>query len=305
MNIDNEPEEQGTESPVPVRLPPPFSHVRFAFLNVLLLFATYHLAGALLVLATGRLGVSDAEVWMQGAAHVLFLLVPALFLMRYSPLGLRGLLRTAGGVTPMQWVLGLAGVITILVFNYGWVSVQEWLIPRQWMEAYHGFQEKIDRMYETLLVGRSIGGVFFAFLVGAVIPAFSEEVLFRGLMQRSLEEEWSPPAAILAAGLVFGFVHLVPTSIVPLVLIGVYLGFLAWYTRSLALPILVHFFNNAISITALNITGYDPTARTESILPLWEASLVAIAGLAGLLLIVWGILATPRFLRRSAADEPA
>lgn len=307
MDMDSELEKNGQEAepvvPAPV-LPRSFSHVRFALLNVLVLFATYHMAGALLGLAVNKLGISGFETVTQGMAQVLFLLVPAIVLMRYSPLGIRGLLRMEGNVTTMQWVLGLAGVCAILIFNYGWISLQEWFIPHQWLEFYHGFQEQIDQMYGKLLIGQSIAGVAFAFIIGAVIPAFSEEVLFRGLMQRSFEEEWSPWAAILTTGCIFGAIHLIPTSVVPLALIGIYLGFLAWYTRSLALPMLVHFFNNAISITALNMTGSDTTSTAEVILPPWQAALVALVGLAGLLYIVRGILSTPRLLRQKPlADE--
>jgi membrane protease YdiL (CAAX protease family) len=301
MEMDHELNKNGQEpeESLPVAVASPvFSHVRFAFLNVFVLFATYHMAGALLGLAVDRLGITGLEAGTQGIAQVLFLLVPSIVLMRYSPLGIRGLLRTEGNVTAMQWTLGLAGVCAILIFNYGWISLQEWIIPHQWMEFYHGFQEQIDQMYGKLLIGESIAGVVLAFVIGAVIPAFSEEVLFRGLMQRSLEQEWSPTASILTTGAIFGAIHLIPTSIVPLALIGIYLGFLAWYTRSLALPMLVHFFNNAISITALNITGQDTTSTAQAVLPPWQAALVALIGLACLLYIVRGILFTPRLLRQ-------
>lgn len=306
MEMDHELDNNGQEpeSPQPAIVPTPsFSHIRFALLNVLVLFATYHMAGALLGIALDRLGISGGEVWMQGTAQVLFLLIPAIVLMRYSPLGIRGLMRTEGTVAPRQWILGLAGVFAILIFNYGWVSVQEWLIPHQWMQFYHGFQEQVDQMYANLLVGESIAGVVLAFIIGAIIPAFSEEVLFRGLMQRSLEEEWSPSVAILTTGFIFGAIHLVPTSVVPLALIGIYLGFLAWYTRSLALPMLVHFFNNAISITALNITGHEPASTAEVLLPLWQAILVALVGLVSLLYIVRAIFLTPRLLRQSSLSN--
>lgn len=306
MEMDHELENNGQEPEPshPAIVPTPsFSHVRFALLNVLVLFATYHMAGALLGLALNRLGISGAEVWMQGTAQILFLLIPAIVLMRYSPLGIRGLMRMEGTVTLKQWALGLAGVFAIMIFNHGWISLQEWLIPHQWMQFYHGFQEQADQMYSNLLVGHSIAGVVLAFIIGAVIPAFSEEVLFRGLMQRSLEEEWSPSVAILTTGFIFGAIHLVPTSVVPLALIGIYLGFLAWYTRSLALPMLVHFFNNAISITALNITGQEPASTAEVILPPWQAALVALVGLVGLLYIVRAIFLTPRLLRQPSLSN--
>lgn len=268
----------------------PFPHVRFALLNVVFLFFFYWLAGALLAhIAGGNGGVA----WVQGIAQLLFLLVPTVFIMRASPLGVRQLARLEGAVLPKQWVLGLLGVFAILLFTYGWQPLQEWLLPDQWLDAYRRTEMQIDDAYKSILVASGSGwSLVAAFLVGAVIPALSEELVFRGLVQRSFEERISPRNAILCTGILFGFLHFNPITVVPLVLIGVYLGFLAWYTRSLAVPMVAHFFNNAISIVLLNIA--PPGESTGEPLPLWQAAGYAVGGMLLLLSIVQLFLRTPR-----------
>lgn len=294
IDDDNTEAQAGEERFLVAELsPPPFSHVRFALVNVFLLFLFYGLTGALFTHIASKAEQGSAMVWAQGMAQVLFLLAPTLFLMRYSPLGVRQLLRLEGAVLPSQWLLGLSGVIAILFFSNGWQPLQEGLLPAQWIDAYHRTEMQIDDTFKSLLIARGSGwSIAIAFLVGAVIPAVSEEALFRGMMQRSLEESISPRNAILATGIVFGFLHFNPIVIVPLVLIGVYLGFLAWYTRSLALPMVAHFFNNAISVVLLNIAPSDTTA--ESPLSLWQAAGYALGGV----LLLWGIvqlfMRTPR-----------
>lgn len=291
---DNEEAREHEEQFFVAEVPPPFSHVRFALLNVFLLFLFYGLAGALFAHIANTTEQNSVMVWAQGIAQVVFLLVPTLFIMRYSPLGVRQLLRLEGAVLPSQWVLGLLGVIAILFFSNGWQPLQEWLLPEQWIDAYRRTEMQIDDTFKSLLIARGGGwSIAIAFLVGAVIPAISEEVLFRGLVQRSLEESISPRNAILITGIVFGFLHFNPIVIVPLVLIGVYLGFLAWYTRSLALPIVAHFFNNAISVVLLNIQPYSSVAA-EDALSLWQAGGYALGGLLLLVGIVQLLLRTPR-----------
>ncbi len=279
-----------------IHIPRPFPHVRFAFGNTAVVYIFYQLSMILLVYLLGGIG-SSGKVWMQGLGHLLFMLVPALLLMKYSSLGRRALLRFEGNVGTKQWVLGLAGIAPLILFGAGWMIMQEALLPDSWLPVYHKLQNTVDEMYESLLIGDSIVAVFGAYVVGAVIPALAEEFLFRGLMQRSLEEVWSPLPAVVVTGIIFGLVHFNPVALVPLVALGIYFGLLAWYTRSLALPIVVHFFNNAISITSLNIMAREPHSALTSQAPWWQGALMAIAGLAMLAFILMRLFSTRRLLR--------
>ncbi|HLB00929.1 MAG TPA: CPBP family intramembrane glutamic endopeptidase, partial [Bacteroidota bacterium] len=86
-----------------------------------------------------------------------------------------------------------------------------------------------------------------------VIPAVSEEFVFRGLIQRSYEKGLGPARGILATGIIFGAFHLNPFEIVPLVALGLYLGFLAYRSGSVWVSSTAHFFNNFVAVTAFNV----------------------------------------------------
>jgi membrane protease YdiL (CAAX protease family) len=83
-------------------------------------------------------------------------------------------------------------------------------------------------------------------LAGAVLfglgTAPAEELLFRGLMYRLLEPR-GPARAVLVSSLAFAAVH-VPVygwlSLPPAIAAGLLLGWLRWWTGSLAAPVLVH-----------------------------------------------------------------
>ncbi len=275
-----------------IHIPRPFPHVRFAFANTAVIFLFYQLS---MMLVLGFVG--GGSVWIQGVGHLLFMLVPAVIVMNQSSLGRRTLLRSEGDVSIEQWVLGLGGILPLILFGSGWIILQEAVLPDSWMPLYHRLQDSIDKLYESLLVGNSMAAVFGAYLVGAVIPAFAEEYLFRGLMQRSLEEVWSPVQAIVATAVVFGVVHFNPVALVPLMVLGAYFGLLAWYTRSLALPIVAHFLNNAISITSLNIMARGPQQAIAAEAHWWQGALMAASGLAILGFILMRLFTTRRLLR--------
>ena len=277
-----------------IHIPRPFPHVRFAFFNTAVIYVGYQLAaGLLMYIATGM-----DRMWIQGFGQALFMLLPAIAVMQYSSLGRRGLLRAEGDISAGQWLLGLAGILPILLFGAGWMILQEAILPESWLPTYHKLQDSANGVYESFLVGNTLPSLFGAYLVGAVIPAFAEEVLFRGLVQRSLEEVWSPLRAVAATGLLFGLVHFFnPVAIVPLVLLGIYFGILAWYTCSLALPIVAHFLNNAISITLLNITARTQSAAAPAEGSLWQGIFMTVSGLVILALILRRLFVTRRLLQ--------
>jgi membrane protease YdiL (CAAX protease family) len=80
----------------------------------------------------------------------------------------------------------------------------------------------------------------------ALAPPLGEELLCRGVLQRSLARAmgaWSIPAAALA----FAVLHLDVVHSPAAFLLGAYLGALAWLAGSTWLAIACHFANNAVA----------------------------------------------------------
>jgi membrane protease YdiL (CAAX protease family) len=270
---------------------PQFPYARFAYFSVILIFLGYQFAGAALNTLLVRGSASGMGAFVQGLGQALFMLVPAVVIMQYSPLRTHGLMRFGGSVTLAQWCIGLAGVLAVQMFAAGFAGVQEHLIPDGLMPYYRRAEEAIESIYRDLLGGSSPLEAARALLVGAVVPAFSEEILFRGVLQRSLEQVRSPRRAIVITACIFGILHLNPILVVPLIVIGVYLGFLAWYTQSLALPVVAHFLNNAFAIIAL----YAPEASSEVTSETNVSEfIVLILGLVGMGITISLMLRTPK-----------
>jgi uncharacterized protein len=105
--------------------------------------------------------------------------------------------------------------------------------------------------------------VFLAFAVSAVLAApLVEELLFRGLLLRSLLARLGTPLAVFVQAAMFGVVHLSPTLglgnvslVLALTAVGAVLGAVAIWTRRLAAPIIAHALLNGVALTIVWFTG--------------------------------------------------
>ena len=80
--------------------------------------------------------------------------------------------------------------------------------------------------------------IYSSLLMSCLVAGIAEEMGYRGFMQYPLEQRFGPPIAIAIVTIVFWLIHMIhqwaaPAMAVPLVYAGVYLGALAYCSRSL------------------------------------------------------------------------
>ena len=85
------------------------------------------------------------------------------------------------------------------------------------------------------------------FISTAIVPAFVEELLFRGVVLSSIRP-YSESGAILISALLFGLMHQTPFQLLYATAIGVILGIIRVKTGSIWTGVLVHFCNNFLSV---------------------------------------------------------
>lgn len=88
----------------------------------------------------------------------------------------------------------------------------------------------------------------------AVIPAITEEILFRGWLQRTLNKRLNTHSAVWIAAVIFSIIHFDFNGFIPRIVLGAGLGYLYATTKSLWSSILAHFINNALAVIAAYIT---------------------------------------------------
>jgi len=83
---------------------------------------------------------------------------------------------------------------------------------------------------------------------GAVVAPIVEELFFRGFVFAGLRGRWSwQTAAVVSAGL-FALVHFVPTSILPIFLLGLIFAVLYQLSGSIWPAILMHMLTNTVAL---------------------------------------------------------
>ena len=110
-------------------------------------------------------------------------------------------------------------------------------------------------------------------------PALGEELLFRGLVLRSLSARLPGGLAVLLSAILFGAIHLDALQGMGALLIGLYLGFLALATGSLWPAIAAHALNNLLCalFARFDPSGAGSAFETGHPWPLVAASLAAAA----------------------------
>ena len=124
-------------------------------------------------------------------------------------------------------------------------------------------------------------------IVVAVIPAFMEEILFRGIILNNAEVELGTVRVVLVSGFCFSLYHGSVEQTVYQFIIGCLFGFLAVRSRSLGPLVLTHFVNNALIIILLACGAYD---ETTGALLISDGGLIALYVVSALSLIggtVW------------------
>ena len=96
---------------------------------------------------------------------------------------------------------------------------------------------------------RSLTGLLVNLLMIGVIAAVGEELIFRGLLQRLFfDMVKNAHVAIFLTAILFSAFHFQFFSFLPRFMLGVLLGYLMLYGRSIWYPILAHFVNNAMGV---------------------------------------------------------
>lgn len=96
------------------------------------------------------------------------------------------------------------------------------------------------------------------FLIG-LLPAVTEELIYRGMIFKGLKK-WGKWPAILLSALAFCLMHGSVEQFTYTFLLGIVLGYIMWETNALWLCMIVHFCNNAMVLTSLFISTQTGTS---------------------------------------------
>lgn len=214
------------------------------------------------------------------ASGVMFL-VPALL---FAVIVNRKPLRHLGFKT--RFTLPQLGMVAVIMLAALFLSgalgqVMEWIPLGDKAEKwFRSLEKSYNDQVMVMAQMKSFGDYLFTLLVIAIAPAFFEELLFRGAMQQ-LMVKWTDKAwlGILITSIVFSAIHFSYYGFLSRMALGIVLGYLFYYSKSIWLPVFGHFLNNGFAVTMMFVLQRQGKLTQEAMndrYPAWWA-LVTIA----------------------------
>jgi sodium transport system permease protein len=182
-------------------------------------------------------------------SQILFLLLPALIFLQAGGFDMEQCLPPR---VPHPGEVGFGLLLMTGAVGVAWFLAwaQSWFIPVP--------VEYLETL-ERVLRAESPGRFLWLLVLVALVPAVTEEVLFRGAALAGFRSRLPDFWAVILAGVIFGLFHLSPETafrFVPTAWLGIVLGWVVVVSGSLPLAMILHFLNNAaiLTLTAIPFT---------------------------------------------------
>lgn len=175
-------------------------------------------------------------------------------------------------------VLLMTGILILTFPLSGALAELNKMIPisEYWAAKFKAWELAREAQEAALININSFSRFIISLFIIALLPAIFEEAFFRGGMQ-NLFTRWfkGPWAAIILTSFIFSIIHLSFYGFLVRFALGVVLGFIFYYGKSVWLNILFHFLFNAIQVTALYIMTMKgiKNKNIEEGFPLWMGAI--------------------------------
>lgn len=117
-------------------------------------------------------------------------------------------------------------------------------------------EQSIDHLVRYLLMVHHPVDIAVNLLMIALIPAIGEEIIFRGCLQQIFIKAFkNPHIGILVTAIIFSAVHFQFYGFLPRVFLGMLLGYLFYWSKSIWLSAGAHFFNNGLAVLSASVSS--------------------------------------------------
>jgi membrane protease YdiL (CAAX protease family) len=188
-------------------------------------------------------------------------LIPSIFLaMLYSD-DEKEYLKIETRVPPSVFALTILSMIAAIPFLNLTIYINEQMKLPEFLgpveTIMRNMEDQAKTATERMLVSDNRYIILLNFLIIAVLAGISEEFMFRGVMQNIFQKLFRNHHAIIwIVAILFSAFHFQFYGFIPRMLLGAYFGYLLYYSKSIWVPILGHFTNNAaILLVYYNYSG--------------------------------------------------
>jgi membrane protease YdiL (CAAX protease family) len=204
--------------------------------------------------------------------------------------------RRDGGLLESVHVRPLIGGIVALCFIAGaFMQLPLAEVGNLVQEIWPVSFDELARRHRLINPSTWWGGIS-ALLALVLVAPVTEELLFRGWLLPDLKEQYGETRGLLWSSALFGLAHIEAAAVLYAALGGLVLGLVALRTKSTLASIAMHAGVNALPLLLpaklIRVEGFNTLGQQVEHIS-WWLLLLAVAGAAGALTIVW----------RSTADD--
>lgn len=218
-------------------------------LAMILFYSFFTLSNAAVLVFGEALQGAKNKFLNEVILEILFLVVyflsfsAAAFILRKTCKGLPSHKPIYTSFNIKKWVL--PAIIAVIAMNFALSFVNAIMIS----SLSPSFASKLSSPSD--MTGRPMQEIVVLFIISiistAVVPAISEEYLFRGGVLTELLP-FGKTTAILASSFLFGLMHQNPLQFLYTMLMGIIIGYVYVKTKSIWACVLLHFLNNLVSV---------------------------------------------------------
>jgi len=231
-----------------------------AFITFSLVAAYLHIGLAQTQFVLLQPGNAHISLFANAFASIISFLIPSIavaFFTRGSVLKNMGF-KSVANIKLVNWVILLA--IAGLLLSGAMATLTELIpIPASFKTWAMDLEETYKKAMLAMTKMNSVVDLVINLLAVAFLPAIVEELYFRGALQTTIKS-WTGNyvIAIVVTSIIFSAFHFSYFGFLSRMVLGVILGYIYEYTKTIWLPILLHFINNGIAIIALYSVHGDP-----------------------------------------------
>ncbi len=179
---------------------------------------------------------------------------PANFLKINRSINIKFLAYSLLLIVAIQPVISFTGYYNnLMTFPESLSGIEKWM---------REMEDSSNALMEQLLTTNSIAILLLNVLVVAVMAGITEEFFFRGSIQQIIQKICSNGhLAVWITAIVFSAIHLQFYGFVPRLILGAILGYMFLWSGNLWIPVIVHAFNNLLSVLIFHF--YHGTPQYE------------------------------------------
>jgi membrane protease YdiL (CAAX protease family) len=162
------------------------------------------------------------------------------------------------GEMKSSWIFFI--IFCTMLFSIPMISkLIEWNNSMHLPAGLNGLETYLKQMEEErndltirMLDSKKMQDLFFNLFMIAILPAIGEEFIFRGLLQQLLAKWFrNIHIAIFISAFLFSAIHLQFYGFIPRYLLGMFFGYLFFWSKNIWWAVWAHFVNNAVAVILL------------------------------------------------------